>query len=102
MAKRIVPKAEAIDLSRLRRHVTILADIGRLSAATDAEKFLDQVVVQVARAVEIDHVKVLLYRQTTSDFIVAAGYGWREGVVRATTLSTDLRSPAGRAFQTGE
>ena len=102
MAKRIVPKAETIDLLKLRRHIAILADIGRLSATADADKFLDQVVTQVARAVEIDHVKLLLYRKETADFIVAAGYGWHEGVVRVATLSTDLRSPAGRAFQTGE
>jgi len=102
MAKRSVPTAETINLARLRRHVAILADIGRLAATADTDKFLDQVVVQVARAVEIDHVKLLLYRQATSDFIVAAGYGWHEGVVRATTLSADLRSPAGRAFQTAE
>jgi two-component sensor histidine kinase len=100
MAKSRVPKTEVNDLVKLRRHVAILADIGRLSVAADTEKFLDQVVVQVARAVEIDHVKFLLYRQATSDFIVAAGYGWHKGVVGTTTLSADLRSPAGRAFQT--
>ena len=102
MAKRIVPKAETIDLAKLRRHIVILADIGRLSATADSDTFLDHVVVQVARAVEIDHVKILLYRKTTSDFIVAAGYGWHEGVVRAATMAADLRSPAGRAYHTGE
>ena len=102
MAKRIVPKAETVDLPKLRRHIAILADIGRLSATADSDMFLDQVVVQVARAVEIDHVKILLYRKATADFIVAAGYGWHEGVVRAATMPADLRSPAGRAYQTGE
>jgi len=102
MAKHTVPKAEAANLSKLRRHVAILADIGRLAATADADKFLGQVVTQVARAVEIDHVKILLYRRATSDFIVAAGYGWHEGVVGIATLSADLRSPAGSAFQTGE
>jgi two-component sensor histidine kinase len=102
MAKRTFPKAETVDLSKLRRHVAILADIGRRAATADGERFLDEVVMQVARAVEIDHVKILLYRPATSDFIVAAGYGWHEGVVRSATLSADMRSPAGRAFQTAE
>ena len=57
--------------------------------ATDQNRFLDQVVVQVARAVEIDHVKVLRYRRRETDLFVAAGYGWKEGVVRSATLSAD-------------
>lgn len=100
MAKRSIPPAETVDLSRLRRHVAILADISRRAATADGDKFLDEVVMQVARAVEIDHVKILLYRPATADFIFAAGYGWREGVVGSATLSGDLRSPAGRAFHT--
>jgi two-component sensor histidine kinase len=103
MAKRKTQKAEPADIHTLRRHVSILIDIGRLAGKSgQIDKFLDQIVVQVARAVEIDHVKVLLYRQATSDFMVAAGYGWKEGVVRRTTLAADMRSPAGRAFLTAE
>jgi hypothetical protein len=41
-------------LDKLRRHVRILADIGQLASAhADLNRFLDQAVVQVARAVEI-------------------------------------------------
>jgi two-component sensor histidine kinase len=89
--------------AKLRRHIRILVDLGRLCSETsDVERFLDLAVIQVARAVEIDHVKILRYRRTTADLIIAAGVGWREGVVRASTLSADLRSPPGLAFQTGE
>jgi len=103
MANRKTPKAQPTDTDTLRRHISILIDVGRLAGTSaQIDKFLDQIVVQVARAVEIDHVKVLLYRQATSDFIVAAGYGWKEGVVRRSTLAADLTSPAGRAFLTGE
>jgi two-component system, sensor histidine kinase PdtaS len=59
-------------------------------------------VVQIARAVEIHHVKVLQYRHSTSDLLLVAGVGWKEGAVSTATLSTDLRSPPGRAFQTAE
>jgi two-component sensor histidine kinase len=88
---------------RMRRHIRILVDIGRIAGlAMDQDGFLDQIVVQVARAVEIDHVKVLEYRPRQADFLVAAGIGWKEGVVRTATLAADLRSAPGRAYRTAE
>lgn len=91
------------ELEKVRRHVRILVDIGRIAGEKgDLTRFLDEVVVQVARAVEIDHVKVLQYRQKSGDLLVAAGVGWKEGVVRSATLSADLRSPPGRSFRTAE
>lgn len=93
----------AEDLEKVRRHVRILVDLGRtMGETTDLNRFLDRVVMQVARAVEIDHVKVLRYRRQTSDLLVAAGVGWKEGVVGSATLSADLRSAPGRSFQTAE
>jgi two-component sensor histidine kinase len=90
-------------LEKLRRHVRILVDIGRLAGEkADLSRFLDRAVVQIARAVEIHHVKVLQYRPSTSDLLLVAGVGWKEGAVSTATLSTDLRSPPGRAFQTAE
>jgi two-component sensor histidine kinase len=90
-------------LEELRRHIRILVDIGRLSVETaDLDRFLDRAVVQIARAVEIHHVKVLRYRPETSDLLLVAGIGWKEGAVRTATFSVDLRSPPGRAFQTAE
>src|SRR3954451_12157784 len=90
-------------LEKLRRHVRILVDIGRLAGEkTDLNRFLNQAVVQIGRAVEIHHVKVLRYRPQTSDLLLVAGVGWKEGVVGSATLSTDLRSPPGRTFQTAE
>jgi two-component sensor histidine kinase len=96
-------KREGGALDKVRRHIRILVDIGRLAGENaDLDRFLDQVVVQVARAVEINHVKVLRYRPRTADLLVVAGLGWKEGVVRTATLSADLRSAPGRAFQTAE
>src|SRR5215211_453958 len=87
------------ELQQIRRHVRILVDLGRVAGESgDQNRFLDQVVVHVARAVEIDHVKVLRYRAREADLLVAAGFGWKEGVVRAATVSADLRSPPGRSF----
>jgi two-component system, sensor histidine kinase PdtaS len=95
--------SEGSPLDKLRRHVRILVDIGRLAGENaDLTRFLDQAVVQIARAVEIHHVKVLKYRPRSSDLLLIAGVGWKEGTVRSATLSADLRSPPGRAFQTAE
>jgi two-component sensor histidine kinase len=102
MAKK-APKHQASALDEVRRHVRIFIDLGRIAGeSADEEGFLDQVVVQVARAVEIDHVKVLRYRRREADLLVAAGFGWKEGIVRSATLSADLRSPPGRSFQTAQ
>ena len=76
-------KQQASALDEIRRYVRVFVDLGRLAGeSTDQDRFLDQVVVQVARAVEIDQVKVLRYRRRETDLLVAAGFGWKEGVVR--------------------
>jgi len=81
MAKK-ADKQQASALDEVRRHVRIFVDLGRVaSESTDEDGFLDQVVVQVARAVEIDHVKVLRYRRREADLLIAAGFGWKEGVI---------------------
>jgi two-component system, sensor histidine kinase PdtaS len=103
MAMDQISEAQDDALAKVRRHVRILVDIGRIAGvAEDLSRFLDQLVVQVARAVEIDHVKVLQYRPKQADFLVAAGMGWKEGVVRTATLGADLNSAPGRAYRTGE
>jgi two-component sensor histidine kinase len=90
-------------LVKLRRHVRILVDLGRLAGEeTPLIRFLDQACVQVARAIEIDHVKTLRYRHQTSDLFIEAGFGWKDGVVGLATFPADLRSPPGRTYQTGE
>jgi two-component sensor histidine kinase len=94
---------EPNDAEKLRRYVRILVELGRLSGQhTNPERFLDQAVVQVSRAVEIHHAKILQYRRKTADLLMVAGTGWKEGLVRAATFAADMRSPVGRAFQTAE
>ena len=94
---------EHIGPEKLRRHVRILADLGKLAGeSTELDVFLDRAVLQVARAVEIDHVKILRYRPVTADLLIVAGIGWKPGVVGVATLPSDLRSPPGRSFQTAE
>jgi two-component sensor histidine kinase len=90
-------------LDTLRRHIRILVDIGRLAGEkSDLNNFLNQAVIQIARAVEIHHVKVLQYRPLTSDLLLVAGVGWKDNVLGTATLPANLRSPPGRAFRTAE
>jgi two-component system, sensor histidine kinase PdtaS len=96
-------KDQSAELEKVRRYMRILVDLGRAAGETaDLNRFLDQAVVQVARAAEIGHVKVLRYRRREADLLVVAGFGWKEGVVGSATLPADLRSPPGRSFQTAE
>jgi two-component sensor histidine kinase len=95
--------ADEAEFGKLRRHVRILVDLGRLAARDFAtDRFLDQAVVQVARAVEIDHVKVLRYRRRTADLLMEAWMGWKEGLAGSATFPVDFRSPPGRTFMTAE
>jgi two-component sensor histidine kinase len=103
MAGQVALNAEPKVVDKLRRHIRILVDLGRLAGQySEVDRFLDQAVVQVARAVEVDHVKILRYRRKTADLLMAAGLGWKDGLVRVATFPSDLRSPPGRSFQTAE
>ncbi|PBB29420.1 hypothetical protein CK221_29505, partial [Mesorhizobium sp. WSM3868] len=103
MLERISSLDPTTELAKLRRHVRILVDLGRVAGEQTAlGSFLDQACVQVARAVEIDHAKILRYRPRTADLFMEAGFGWKEGTVRNAVFSADLRSPPGRTYQTAE
>ena len=91
------------DLEKLRRHQQVLVELSHVaSQKLPSENLLTHTVAQVARAVEVDHVKILRYRPETGDLIAEAGTGWRPGVVGHATFGADLASPPGLAFQTGQ
>lgn len=91
------------DISKLRLHAHVLQELAHfVTELRPTQQLLDGVVTQVARAVEIDHVKIMRYRPECGDLIVAAGTGWQEGVVGQATFAIDLQSPPGAAFQTGQ
>jgi two-component sensor histidine kinase len=90
-------------LRKLRRHQDVLRELAFLTTAQELPaNLLHACVVQVARAVEIDHVKVMRYRPENGDLLLEAGVGWKEGYVGHATFSLDLASPGGSAFQTGQ
>ncbi|HWE45115.1 MAG TPA: histidine kinase dimerization/phosphoacceptor domain -containing protein [Caulobacteraceae bacterium] len=91
------------ELECLRVYSQIVADLSRLAATDpDLTEFLRQVVHQVARAVDIDRIKILRYRPDHGDLLVESGVGWKEGVVGKATLSVGLTSPPGRSIQIGK
>lgn len=90
-------------LEDVRRHLRVLVDLARAGGKPESvAHFLDAAVIQVSRAVRIEHVKILEYRKRTSDFLIRAGIGWREGTVGVATLAAGTRSAPGRAFLTGD
>lgn len=85
------------ELTKLRRHVRILVDLGRVAGEQiPLSRFLDHACVQVARAVEIEHAKILRYRPRTADLFMETGFGWKEGTVRNAVFPRICdRRPAG-------
>jgi two-component sensor histidine kinase len=90
-------------MSVLRQHLRVLIDLATYaSGGSDLKAFMDYVVTHVSAALEIDHVKVLRYRPERNDLLMEAGTGWAPGVVGSAAFATDMASPVGRAFQTGQ
>jgi two-component sensor histidine kinase/putative methionine-R-sulfoxide reductase with GAF domain len=103
MTKHKAPYNSAVENEVLREHQRVLIDLARYATETeDLQRFLDDVVVRVAAAVEIDHVKVLRYRPAQGDLVIDAGVGWNPSSLKAVSFATDLASPPGRTFQTGQ
>ncbi len=81
-------------VEKLRRHQTILSDFARVAAQRmPLEDLLEQAVRYVARAVEINHVKVMQYRPEQGDLLAIAGVGWKPGLIGSATFPLDLGSP---------
>lgn len=96
--------AYAAENEILRRHRSIITNLARLAVlpAISREEFFADLVLRVAEAIEIDHVKLLRYRLEHSDLFLESGVGWGEGIVGSATFPADMTSPPGRAFRTGE
>lgn len=87
----------------LRRHQEVLISLTRrASELIDLESFLQEVAMRVAEALEIDHTKIMRHRAERGDLFTIAGVGWQPGVVGTVGFPTDMASPAGRAYQTGQ
>lgn len=88
-------------LERVRLHQTILVDFARVAAeSTDLQRLLDLACHNAARAIGVEHCKVMQYRPEKGDLLIIAGKGWKPGVVGQSRLGADMQSPPGRSYQT--
>lgn len=91
------------EAKRLRLHLRILRDFGRI-ALEDLETaaLLQRSVAQAARATGVRHTKIMRYRTEQGDLLMEAGVGWRPGLVGKARFGIDAASPPGRTLQTGQ
>jgi two-component sensor histidine kinase/putative methionine-R-sulfoxide reductase with GAF domain len=86
---------------RLREYQQVLGSFTRIaSESLPLGALLHHAAAQAARVTDIKRAKVMRYRPEKGDLIVAAGVGWKPGVVGHATLGMDHRSPPGRSIQT--
>jgi two-component system, sensor histidine kinase PdtaS len=92
------PEAE-----RYERQQRLLAEFSRDAVQnTQLEQLLEQAVLRVAQALDVERTKIMQYRAELADLFVVAGTGWHDGFVGHARLGVDIMSPAGRALQTAQ
>ena len=86
---------------RLREYQQVLGSFTRIaSESLPLGALLHHAAAQAARVTDIKRAKVMRYTPEKGDLIVAAGVGWKPGIVGHATLGMDHRSPPGRSIQT--
>ncbi len=97
------PDLSAAELVLRLRQQELVVDFGRFSMRNDdLQTILDQACVIAADGLDAQFAKIIEYDTQAGDFLVRAGIGWHPGVVGHARLGSDLASPAGYAFKTGE
>jgi two-component sensor histidine kinase len=99
-----VPPKAPDALEQVRRHRAIVTNLARLVGRPriSRSEFFDELVLRVAQAIEIQHVKLLRYRPEHSDLLMEAGCGWKAGIVGTSAMPADMTSPTGRTFRTAQ
>ncbi|MDY8108427.1 GAF domain-containing protein [Fulvimarina sp. 2208YS6-2-32] len=69
---------------------------------TSLDEIMHQATLIGAQGLNVELCKFLHYRPVEADLLVRAGVGWEEGTIGVVSLATDMASPAGYAFQTGQ
>ena len=89
-------------LERVRQHQTILVEFARVSAEiTDLQRLLAIACQHAARAIGVQHSKVLQYRGDKGDLLMVAGKGWKPGTVGHARFGADMLA-TGRCYQIRE
>lgn len=78
------------------RQLAATAEIGQRALTTvPVARFLDEVASRVARALEVEYVKILELLPGGDTLLLRAGVGWREGLVGHATVDAGADSLAG-------
>jgi two-component sensor histidine kinase len=102
MKQRQVPVSpEAFERFRTY-HRLVLAFSKDALGALPMQSLLQRACECAAAGTSVERAKVLRYRPAADDLLVVAGTGWKPNVVGHASLPSDMRSPPGRAFRTGE
>ena len=91
------------ELTLRLRQQELAAEFAAFGLRTDElQPVLDEAARVAAKGMECGLAKVLEYLPGEDRFIMRAGVGWRPGTVGHAILGSDLDSPAGYAFRTGQ
>ena len=91
------------ELTLRLRQQELAAAFATFSLGTDElQPVLDEVCRAASRGMECTLAKVLEFLPDEDCFVMRAGVGWQPGTVGTARLGSDLASPAGFAFQTGQ
>lgn len=83
-------------------HRIVLGFARQALGTAELEPLLQRATEEVARGMHIRRVKILTYQPETGDLLVRAGTGWRPGAVGHARLPSNMASPPGRTFRTGQ
>ena len=88
---------------RFREYHRVVTEFGKEALGnTDLDALLQHATECVSRGMGISRAKVLEYRPQSDDLLVRNGVGWKPGVVGHAALSSNMASPPGRSFRTGD
>src|SRR5581483_8169715 len=91
------------DEELLRSHArqqTALAELGQHAlAGLDLYVLLDKTAALAARALETEYCKILELLPDGKRFLLRAGVGWKEGLIRTATVAANAESEGGYTLQ---
>jgi GAF domain-containing protein len=90
--------------ARLRKYerLTVTLEAAALGDLPFIPHLLTKTVQYAGDGLDVGRSKVLQYRPEHDDLLMIAGIGWDPKHIGHTALSSDMRSPPGRAVRTGE
>jgi two-component sensor histidine kinase len=93
----------AEELAYRLRQQQLTAEFGLFALRThDIGALLQEATQVCAQGLQSRFCKIMEYLPAEHQFMVQAGVGWRPGVVGSARVGSDIESPTGYAFQTGE